>query len=117
MSLVTDIGHIVLEVGDMEGALRFYRDALGLTVQGTVNPVWTVVATPGGSLSLYKKMDPVPCARRDGDSPFHLHVGNFEDAAAALERAGYGVHRTDANSGSVEDPWGNVLGLHDHRKD
>ena len=117
MALIQDIGHLVLEVGDMEQALRLYRDALGLSVRGKVDPVWTVVQTEGGSLTLFRKKDPVPCVRRDGESPFNLHVANFEEAADALERAGHPVRRSDANTGSVRDPWGNVLSLHDHRND
>ena len=116
MKLVEDIGHVFLEVGDMEQALRFYRDALGFSVKGKVDPVWTIVETAGGSLTLFRKKDPIPCARKDGGSPFNFHVANFEDAATAIEAAGYAVHRGDANTGSVRDPWGNVLSLHDHRK-
>jgi len=116
MALVQDIGHMLLQVGDMEEALRFYRDTLGFSVPGTVNPVWTVVTTKGGALTLYARKEPVPCALRDGWSPFELHVANFEEAANALERAGYAVQRKDANLGCVQDPWGNVLRLHDHRQ-
>ncbi len=116
VGLVTDMGHITLEVGDMEEALRLYRDALGLAVVGKVNPVWTVVATEGGALTLYQKKAPIPCARRDGESPINLHVANFEEAGAVLERAGYRVRRAGAGSGVVQDSWGNVVGLHDHRE-
>ncbi len=117
MKPVQDIGHVFLEVGDMEEALRFYRDTLGFTVKGKSDPVWTIVETAGGSLTLFRKKDPVPCARRDGGSPFNFHVANFEDAAKEIERAGFPVLRGDANTGSVRDPWGNVLSLHDHRND
>ena len=116
MSLILDMGHVILEVGDMEKALRFYRDTLGFQVPGKVDPVWTVVTTKGGALTLYHKKDPVPCVLRDGGSPFNLHVANFHDAADAWERAGYAVHRDSENAGFVKDPWGNVLRMHDHRE-
>jgi len=116
MPIVKDIGHLVFEVGDMEKAMRFYRDALGFKVAGKVDPVWTVVATTGGTLSLYRKKDPIPCALAKGGSPLNLHVGNFSEAADTLERAGYVVHRANENAGSVTDPWANILGLHDHRE-
>ena len=115
MGVVQDIGHILLEVGGMEAALRFYRDALGLTVQGTVNPTWTVVAAPGGSLTLFSKKTPNPCVRKGGGTPIDLHVSDFDEAAASLERAGYRVERRDSHGGSVRDPWDNLIGLHDHR--
>jgi len=116
MAIVEDFGHLVFEVGDMDKAIRFYRDALGFTVAGKVDPVWTVVATKGGTLTLYRRKDPIPCTLRNGGSPLSLHVGDFTKAADALERTGYAVRRMDENSGSVTDLWGNVLGLHDHRK-
>jgi len=100
----------------MEKALRFYRDTLGFQVAGKVDPVWTVLATKGGTLTLLRKKDPTGCAvGRDG-SPLNLHVRYFGAAADALEGAGYSVHRDGESAGSVRDPWGNVLGLHDHRK-
>jgi catechol 2,3-dioxygenase-like lactoylglutathione lyase family enzyme len=116
MPIVQDIGHLVFEVGDMEKALRFYRDTLGFQVAGKVDPVWTVLATKGGTLTLFRKKDPAPCAIGTDGSPLNLHVADFTAAASSIERAGYIVNRGDENSGSVKDPWGNVLGLHDHRK-
>ena len=117
MAIVQDFGHLTFEVGDMDKAIRFYRDTLGFTVAGKVDPVWTVVATKGGTLTLYRKKDPIPCSLPKGGSPLNLHVGDFPKAADALEKAGYAVQRKDENAGSVTDPWGNVLGLHDHRKE
>ena len=117
MSLVQDMGHLLLQVGNMEEALRFYRDTLGFGVPGKVDPVWTVVTTKGGAVTLFSRKDPVPCALPDGWSPFEFHVANFAEAADALERAGYKVKRMGAGMGWVEDPWGNLLRLHDHRAD
>lgn len=116
MGVVRDIGHVLLEVGDMKEALRFYCDGLGFHLEGETNPVWTVVAVEGGSLTLYRKNAPVPCVLRDGGSPLNLHVENFESAAEELQASGYTVQLRDANHGSVRDPWGNVIGLHDHRE-
>jgi len=117
MTLVQDIGHLLLQVGDMGEALRFYRDTLGFGVPGKVDPVWTVVTTKGAAITLFARKEPVPCALRDGWSPFEFHVANFEEAANTLERAGYTVQRKGVNLGLVQDPWGNVLRLHDHRED
>lgn len=117
MGVVQDIGHVLLEVGDMKEALRFYCDGLGFRVQGTTDPVWTVIGVEGGSLTLYRKSAPIPCVLRDGGTPLNLHVENFELAARALDAVGVSVQARDAHSGSVRDPWGNVLGLHDHRED
>ena len=115
MGVVQDIGHILLEVGDMDVALRFYRDALGMAVQGTANPTWTVVAATGGSLTLFRKKTPNPCVLKGGGTPLDLHVSNFEEASTSIERAGYKVERRDSHGGWVRDPWDNLIGLHDHR--
>ena len=33
-----------------------------------------------------------------------------------MEKKGYSVKRKGKNSGTLEDPWGNMIDLHDHRK-
>src|SRR3989442_6618334 len=112
MAMVQDFGHLTFEVGDMDKAIRFYRDVLGFTVAGKVDPAWTVVATKGGTLTLYRKKDPIPCSLPKAGSPLNLHVGDFPKAEDALEKAGYAVPRKDENSGTVTDTCGNVLRLH-----
>ncbi|TLZ53902.1 MAG: VOC family protein [Methanobacteriota archaeon] len=88
MAMVQDFGHLTFEVGDMDKAIRFYRDVLGFTVAGKVDPVWTVVATKGGTLTLYRKKDPIPCSLPKGGSPLNLHVSDFTKAAVASRRRG-----------------------------
>jgi len=117
MALVQDIGHLVLQVGDMDAAVHLYRDILGLTLSGNMNPVWTVAQAEGGSITLYKVSNPVPLALPGDHTPLSLHVGNFEEAARALEGMGYRVLHDGPSAGAVVDPWGNIVGLHDHRND
>jgi len=116
MPIVEDIGHIVLRVGDMDKALRLYRDILGFGTPEGVNPVWTVLTTKGGSITLWKDANPVPCVLAGNDTPLNFHVADFSEAARTVEAEGYVVRRTSSSSGSVTDPWGNVVGLHDHRE-
>lgn len=118
MAIVQEIGHLILPVDDMKKALSFYRDVLGFRVVGKENPVWTVIETKGGQLTLWRT-DEVPkvVLGPEGDaSPFDFHVDNFEVGAKALEAKGVRVRRNGAHSGKVWDPFGNVLGLHDHRE-
>ncbi len=117
MALVEDIGHIVLQVAEMDAAVRLYRDILGFTLPAGVNPVWTVAATKGGSITLYLVNKAVPLALAGNRTPINLHVQSFEESAHVLEREGYKVLREGPSAGAVVDPWGNVIGLHDHRND
>lgn len=114
--LVSDIGHIAIPVQDMKRALGFYRDLLGLAVEGKEDAVWTVIAAKGGRLTLYRLKDFVPIAiGPEGEgTPFLFHVEDFGKAAEILESKGVRVKRETGHSGIVWDPFGNALGLHDH---
>ncbi len=117
--LVTDIGHILLQVGDIEKALRLYVDTLGfeLVRERSSSPVWKVIKTQGGELTLYKPGNLAPLVLRDPEnSPVTLHVENFEEATALLVEAGYKVQKLSKSAGNLIDPWGNIIGLHDHRQ-
>lgn len=118
MGLVEDIGHIVLPVDEMEKALSFYRDLLGFRVVGKGSPVWTVIEAEGGKLTLWRtsEIPKVALGPKGEASPFDFHVDNFEAAASVLESKGIRVRRNGAHAGTVWDPFGNVLGLHDHRE-
>jgi len=118
VGIVQDIGHILLPVEDMEKALAFYRDLLGFRVVGKGSPVWTVIETKGGQLTLWRtsEIPKVALGPKADSSPFEFHVENFEDAASALESKGIRVRRNGAHAGTIWDPFGNVLRIHDHRE-
>ncbi|HWM51609.1 MAG TPA: VOC family protein [Thermoplasmata archaeon] len=116
MGIVQDIGHILLPVDDMEKALAFYRDLLGFRVVGKGSPVWTVIETKGGQLTLWRtsEIPKVALGPKGDSSPFEFHVENFEAAASTLESKGIRVRRSGAHAGTIWDPFGNVLRVHDH---
>ena len=116
--LVVDMGHLILPVKDMARALAFYRDPLGFKVVGSVDPVWTVLSVPAGQITLWRTDDiPVVATGADREgTPFNFHVRDFGKAAALLESEGVRVKRDGPHSGVVWDPFGNALGLHDHRE-
>lgn len=118
MGIVQEIGHIIVPVDEMKKALSFYRDVLGFRVVGKGSPVWTVIETEGGQLTLWRTdgIPKVALGPKHDASPFDFHVDNFEAAAKALESKGIRVQRNGAHSGKVWDPSGNVVGLHDHRE-
>lgn len=89
-----------LRADDLEKGVAFYGDLLGLPVENET-PGW--VDFPGFSLTL-------------GTEAFlEFHVDDFEEAARRLEARGVAVTRESPHGGKVEDPFGNVIGLHDHR--
>jgi len=113
---VTDIGHIILQVGNMDRAIRLYCGTLGFDLKDR-SAEWTVISTKLGELTLCKTRMVTPLVLRDADeTPVILHVDDFKAAAAQLEKEGYSVHRVGRNSGTLTDPWGNKIGLHDHKK-
>jgi len=114
--LISDIGHIILQVGDMDKAVNLYCETLGFELKEH-SPEWSVISTKLGELTLYKTPKITPLVLRGADvTPISLHVTSFEEAADQLEKKGYSVKRKGKNSGTLEDPWGNMIDLHDHRK-
>jgi len=102
----------------MDHALAFYRDLLGFKVVGSPDPVWTVVSVPAGLITLWRteERERIALGSEGVGTPFDFHVRDFGKAADLLESKGVKVKRVGAHSGLVWDPFGNVLGLHDHRE-
>ncbi|MCI4371475.1 MAG: VOC family protein [Thermoplasmata archaeon] len=119
MAIIQDIGHLILPVNDMDDALAFYRDLLGFHLVGKASPVWTVIETKGGQVTLWrsKELAKVAYGPKGEDTPFEFHVGDFEKAAAVLVSHGKRVKRVSAHGGIFWDPFGNALRVHDHREE
>lgn len=118
MAIIQDIGHLIIPVDDMPKALAFYRDLLGFRVAGKGSPVWTVIETQGGQVTLWRteKLAKVAYGPKGEDTPFEFHVEDFEKAAALLESKGVRLKRSGAGAGVIWDPFGNVFRVHDHRE-
>jgi len=97
-------GHVFIPVNDLDRALKFYRDVLGISVKRLMSE-WMDL-TPIMRLSL----------SREDEELIEFHVEDFEEAATSLEKAGVKVERRSRHHGRIIDPFGNVLGLHDHRE-
>jgi catechol 2,3-dioxygenase-like lactoylglutathione lyase family enzyme len=100
----------------MDKAVKLYCDTLGFELKEH-SPEWSVIATKLGELTLYNTPKITPLVVRGANyTPISLHVISFEEAASQLEKKGYSVKRKGKHSGTLTDPWGNLLELHDHRK-
>jgi predicted enzyme related to lactoylglutathione lyase len=98
-------GHIFLHVEDLESAKKFYVDILGIQLQRERREWIDLKTTPLG-LSESK----------GAEHQILFHVDNFEEAADILEEKGFKVTRDSDHQGHVKDPFGNNIGLHDHRE-
>src|SRR5207247_11423311 len=107
---------ILFHVHDSEKTHAVYLDLLGFRVFGKKSQVWTEIETKGGQLNLWRTSEiPKVALGPKGDStPFEFHVENFEAAASDLESKGIRVRRNGAHAGTMWDPFGNVLRVHDH---
>jgi predicted enzyme related to lactoylglutathione lyase len=114
---VLGVDNVFLPVGDLEEAVRFYRDVVGLPVHKRFDAMGTVLfaigdETPGLGVGVTET--PVP-----GGGKLWFEVPDAR--AAAEEMSTYGVAPLappfDVGTGwtfEITDPWGNVLGFTDY---
>jgi len=113
---IRQIGQIRIQVAEIDRAVAFYRDALGMTLLYQF-PGMAFFDLDGIRLML---VEPEGMAF-GGESVIYYRVGPIEDAVAALEEGGVSfddrphvVHRDDAHElwmAFFHDPDGNVLAL------
>lgn len=118
-ALVLDMGHMVLHVRDLGQALGFYRDLLGFRVSDDSHQTCcqrVKISTGGGEIVLFEEVQfsPLGLGPQGLGTPLQLRVQNFPKAADFLEAKGVRVVREDEHGGTVWDPSGNAIGLHDH---
>jgi catechol 2,3-dioxygenase len=126
---VTELGHVVLYVRDVERSAAFYRDVLGwrqiLPENG--EPVRGAAAFSGGRthhelllIEVGEEATPIPRGRRVGLYHIGLKVGTTDDElrdmVARLEKAGATIvgasDHTVTHSLYIEDPDGNEIELY-----
>ncbi len=111
MALFKKMGHVGIQVEDVERSLGFYRDTLGFRVEWDGDADWANVSLGGDDLGLIRKSS--------NKHPPHvgLRVDTVEDLLAAHEAlAAKGVsvdpvrgHRDGSRSFYFRDPDGNIL--------
>jgi glyoxylase I family protein len=112
------IHHVSLVVADTERALRFYRDLLGLAVDGGRPELgypgaWLRVGAQQIHLLEVPNPDPVTGRPSHGGRDRHMafSVGDVEALAERLLAAGVGVSRSKSGRAAFfcRDPDGNAL--------
>ncbi len=114
---VLGIDNVFLQVGDLNEAVRFYEDVVGLTVSKRFDAMGTVLfrigdETPGLGVA-------VADAPQTSGHKLWLEVPDARVAAQALLDAGLGLASAPffVHTGwavEISDPWGNIIGFTDY---
>ncbi len=114
----TVMGHMHLHVGDLPGAARFYRDALGFDTTVWSYPGALFLSAGGYHHHLGVNTWAGEDARRPAENDARLlewelvlpSTDAVNDAAGRMETAGYAAVRSGLEV-RVDDPWGTTLVL------
>ena len=129
---IRGIDHVVLRTTDLERSLRFYRDALGCTVERRLDELGLVQLRAGASLIDLVPIDS-PLGRAGGAPPpspgdggrnldhFALRLATFDEDAIRSQLHDFGItagdvatrYGADGNGPSMylQDPDGNTIEL------
>lgn len=122
-SAVSDIGQIAITVGDVETALVFYRDALGLAF--LFSPAPTLAFLQAGTVRLMLST-PQGAGAVGANSVLYFKVADIEAVFAAIVARGATQERAPQLAarmpdhelwiGFVRDPDGNLVGLMEEKR-
>ena len=109
---------VMYHVSDLERSLKFYRDILGMTVEGQYGGDWVELTATPTTLALYRPEDGAP---RVGGASIGLAVDDVGAAVDELKENGVEVVWGKSESpvchfAIIRDPDGNHVVLH-QRKD
>jgi catechol 2,3-dioxygenase-like lactoylglutathione lyase family enzyme len=80
-------GNVTIMVTDLERAVRFYRDALGLSLTFHAGDEWAQLTAPGLTIGLHPRRAASPAGGSGGVS-LGFEVDHLEAAMAALQAKG-----------------------------
>lgn len=119
---IRGIDNVLVQVGDLDVAVRFYADVLGLAVKFTLPEQGIAMFDVGGEVAgVMARVDPRAGEGGLSGMRLWLEVPDALAAAAELEETGVQVITAPFEVGTgwsfeVADPWGNVIGLTDYVK-
>jgi len=118
-----EIGQIAITVSDVDVALKFYRDALGLTF--LFSPAPTLAFLAAGSVRIMLST-PQGAGAVGANSTFYFKVQNVEEVYAAVVARGAVPERAPQLAakmpdhelwiGFLRDPDGNLVGLMEEKR-
>lgn len=115
-------GMVTVYVEDMDRALQFYTETLGLELAYRAGPGWAVVQTPDGfAVGLHDAMDSASVGE-SGSTTLGFHVeGDLEDVVRELSDRGVNfvtdlTEDTAVPLAYFEDPDGNQMYLAEARE-
>lgn len=115
-------GMVTVYVTDLDRAVRFYTEALGLELRYRAGPGWAVVQAPDGfAVGLHDAMDSAPVGE-SGSTTLGFHVeGDLEDVVDELASRGVDfvselTEETAVPLAYFEDPDGNRMYLAEARE-
>jgi predicted enzyme related to lactoylglutathione lyase len=80
--------NVTVMVSDMNRAVRFYTEALGLTLKARFGDGWAEVQAPGLTIGLHPVRQGAPTGAPAGGVSIGLQVENLEAAMATLKERG-----------------------------
>jgi predicted enzyme related to lactoylglutathione lyase len=122
-TLVSDIGQIAITVSDVDQALAFYRDALGLAF--LFRPAPTLAFLQAGPVRIMLST-PQGAGTVGGNSILYFRVADIESVFAAIVARGASEERApqlaarmpdhELWTGFVRDPDGNLVALMEEKR-
>ncbi len=112
--VVTTLDHVYYWVSDMERAVRFYREVLGLSLRSQEGDNWAVFDAGGRQFALHRLVEGHPTA--PGGATAVFAVDDLDRARTVLSERGVQFgHEGDvegyARFASFQDPDGNTVQL------